>query len=58
MSPMVPMTDRSENVGSVNIHQSMGPATPMTPMTPGSADPGILPQLQLVFICVPVNNAH
>lgn len=29
---------------------SIGPATPgpMTPMTPASADPGILPQLQLV----------
>lgn len=31
---------------------SMGPSTPgpMTPMTPASADPGILPQLQYVFI--------
>lgn len=48
MSPMAPMTERTENVGSVNVHQMMGPATPMTPMTPGSADPGILPQLQLV----------
>lgn len=62
MSPMVPMTDRtpattdnagantcstpSGGIGSVNVHQMMGPATPMTPMTPGSADPGILPQLQ------------
>lgn len=45
MSPMVPMTERSENPPS-NVHQMMGPATPMTPMTPGSADPGILPQLQ------------
>lgn len=44
---MVPMTDtRIDNIGSVNIHQSMGPATPMTPMTPGSADNGLLPQLQ------------
>lgn len=47
---MVPMTERSENIGSVNVHQMMGPATPMTPMTPGSADPGILPQLQYVLI--------
>lgn len=49
MSPMVPMTERSENIGSVNVHQMMEPATPMTPMTPGSADPGILPQLQWVL---------
>lgn len=46
MSPMVPMTERAENLPSVNVHQMMGPATPMTPMTPGSNDPGILPQLQ------------
>lgn len=50
MSPMVPMTERAENLPSVNVHQMMGPATPMTPMTPGSNDPGILPQLQYVFI--------
>lgn len=50
MSPMVPMTERSENIGSVNVHQMMGPATPMTPMTPGSADPGIVPQLQYYFL--------
>lgn len=43
---MVPMTERAENLPSVNVHQMMGPATPMTPMTPGSNDPGILPQLQ------------
>lgn len=47
MSPMVPMTERvSENIPSVNVHQMIGPQTPMTPMTPGSADPAILPQLQ------------
>jgi transcription initiation factor TFIID TATA-box-binding protein len=48
MSSMMPMQEpRSENpVGSVNIHQTMGPQTPMTPMTPGASDPGILPQLQ------------
>ena len=44
MSPMVPMSDRTDNLS--NIHQTMGPATPMTPMTPGSADSGIVPQLQ------------
>lgn len=55
MSPMVhnaaaaadqkPQTDTL-----MNIHSTMGPATPMTPMTPGSAaDPGILPQLQYFF---------
>lgn len=32
MSPMVPMTERSENLPSVNVHQMMGPATPMTPV--------------------------
>lgn len=48
MSPMVPMTERIENVPSVNVHQMMGPATPMTPMTPGTQDPAILPQLQSV----------
>lgn len=48
MSPKVPMTERSESLPSVNVHQMMGPATPMTPMTPASADPGILPQLQYV----------
>ena len=33
---------------------SIGPATPgpMTPMTPASADPGILPQLQLLHFYV------
>lgn len=46
MSPMVPMTERADNLPPVNVHQMMGPATPMTPMTPGSAEPGILPQLQ------------
>lgn len=46
MSPMVPMTERaSDNLPSVNIHQMIGPQTPI-PMTPGSADPAILPQLQ------------
>lgn len=46
---MSPMHTLSENrTDSMNIHQTMGPATPATPMTPGSADPGILPQLQLV----------
>lgn len=40
---MVPMSERADN-----IHQTMGPATPMTPMTPASVDPGIVPQLQLV----------
>lgn len=44
---MSPMNTLSENrTDNMNIHQTMGPATPMTPMTPGSADPGILPQLQ------------
>ena len=46
MSPMVPMTERSENIGSVSAHNLIAPPTPMTPQTPGSADPGILPQLQ------------
>lgn len=32
MSPMVPMTERSDNLPSVNVHQMMGPATPMTPV--------------------------
>lgn len=51
---MVPMTERAENLPSVNVHQMMGPATPMTPMTPGSADPGILPQLQ--YVVCPFSN--
>lgn len=43
------MTERaSDNLPSVNVHQMIGPQTPMTPMTPGSADPAILPQLQSV----------
>lgn len=46
MSPMAPMSDCPENLSLSKIHQTMGPATPMTPMTPGSADPGIVPQLQ------------
>lgn len=55
MSPMAPMTERNDNLGSVNIHQTMGPATPMTPMTPGSADPGIVPQLQNIVSTVNLN---
>lgn len=51
---MVPMTERAENLPSVNVHQMMGPATPMTPMTPGSADPGILPQLQYVSLSLQI----
>lgn len=39
-----------ENIGSVNIHQTMGPATPMTPMTP--SEPAILPQLQNIVSTV------
>ncbi|XP_065081694.1 TATA-box-binding protein [Ochlerotatus camptorhynchus] len=66
MSPMVPMTESKasatpihnsgssvrdpDNIGSVNIHQTMGPATPMTPMTP--SEPAILPQLQNIVSTV------
>lgn len=39
-----------ENIGSVNIHQTMGPATPMTPMTPSES--AILPQLQNIVSTV------
>lgn len=39
-----------DNIGSVNIHQTMGPATPMTPMTP--SEPAILPQLQNIVSTV------
>ncbi|KAL7736456.1 hypothetical protein ACLKA6_019660 [Drosophila palustris] len=59
MSHMMPMTERSAvGMGSgadsslSNIHQTMGPSTPMTPATPGSADPGIVPQLQNIVSTV------
>ncbi|KAH8299288.1 hypothetical protein KR044_000117 [Drosophila immigrans] len=59
MSHMMPMTDRGAvGLGSggdsslSNIHQTMGPSTPMTPATPGSADPGIVPQLQNIVSTV------
>ncbi|KAL1374245.1 hypothetical protein pipiens_018197 [Culex pipiens pipiens] len=39
-----------DNIGSVNIHSTMGPATPMTPMTP--SEPAILPQLQNIVSTV------
>ncbi|EDW60127.1 TATA-box-binding protein [Drosophila virilis] len=54
MSHMMPMTERS-SIGDAslsNIHQTMGPSTPMTPATPGSADPGIVPQLQNIVSTV------
>lgn len=48
MSPMVAPNQTPHN----QLTSSMGPATPgpMTPMTPSSADPGIVPQLQLVHV--------
>lgn len=54
MSHMMPMTERSAPGDSSlsNIHQTMGPSTPMTPATPGSADPGIVPQLQNIVSTV------
>ncbi|KAH8415772.1 hypothetical protein KR222_000716 [Zaprionus bogoriensis] len=59
MSHMMPMTERGAGgLGSgidaplSNIHQTMGPSTPMTPATPGSADPGIVPQLQNIVSTV------
>lgn len=60
MSHMMPMTERSAGLGIgggadsslSNIHQTMGPSTPMTPATPGSADPGIVPQLQNIVSTV------
>lgn len=48
MSPLP--VDGGENSTLTKIQQSMGPATPMTPMTPASADPGIVPQLQLTIL--------
>lgn len=61
MSHMMPMTERSTvglglgtggDLSLSNIHQTMGPSTPMTPATPGSADPGIVPQLQNIVSTV------
>lgn len=59
MSHMMPMTERSAaglgggaDLSLSNIHQTMGPSTPMTPATPGSADPGIVPQLQNIVSTV------
>ncbi|XP_022223013.1 TATA-box-binding protein [Drosophila obscura] len=58
MSHMIPMSERSASGAGAggdslsNIHQTMGPATPMTPATPGSADPGIVPQLQNIVSTV------
>ncbi|KAH8309455.1 hypothetical protein KR059_009887 [Drosophila kikkawai] len=62
MSHMMPMSERSVGGGTgggsgagdalSNIHQTMGPSTPMTPATPGSADPGIVPQLQNIVSTV------
>ncbi|XP_068146791.1 TATA-box-binding protein [Drosophila tropicalis] len=58
MSHMMPMSERSvTGAGNAsdslsNIHQTMGPSTPMTPATPGSADPGIVPQLQNIVSTV------
>ncbi|EDW09619.1 TATA-box-binding protein [Drosophila mojavensis] len=54
MSHMMPMTERNAPGDSSlsNIHQTMGPSTPMTPATPGSADPGIVPQLQNIVSTV------
>lgn len=46
---MTPMVDSNkDNMASPMSNLNKGPMTPMTPMTP--ADPGILPQLQYVFI--------
>uniref|UniRef100_A0A1L8DHH8 TATA-box-binding protein n=1 Tax=Nyssomyia neivai TaxID=330878 RepID=A0A1L8DHH8_9DIPT len=53
MASMTPVTDNRAD--SVNIHQTMGPATPMTPMTPGPADSGIIPQLQNIVSTVNLN---
>lgn len=44
MSPMI----AAGNLSSQQMLSQASPA-PMTPLTPLSADPGILPQLQLVF---------
>nr|Q9NHP5.1 RecName: Full=TATA-box-binding protein; AltName: Full=TATA sequence-binding protein; AltName: Full=TATA-binding factor; AltName: Full=TATA-box factor; AltName: Full=Transcription initiation factor TFIID TBP subunit [Drosophila virilis]AAF71711.1 TATA box-binding protein [Drosophila virilis] len=53
MSHMMPMTSAAPPDASLsNIHQTMGPSTPMTPATPGSADPGIVPQLQNIVSTV------
>ncbi|XP_017054334.1 TATA-box-binding protein [Drosophila ficusphila] len=60
MSQMMPMSERSVGGSGAgaggdalsNIHQTMGPSTPMTPATPGSADPGIVPQLQNIVSTV------
>ncbi|GAB0093261.1 TATA-box-binding protein [Sergentomyia squamirostris] len=50
---MMPQTPASETrADSLNIHQTMGPATPMTPMTPGPSDSGIIPQLQNIVSTV------
>lgn len=45
---MSPMVSGGNIVGQQMLHQTC--PSPMTPMTPHSADPGILPQLQLVII--------
>ncbi|XP_030370887.1 TATA-box-binding protein [Scaptodrosophila lebanonensis] len=55
MTHITPMTERNTATGPdslSNIHQTMGPSTPMTPATPGSADPGIVPQLQNIVSTV------
>ncbi|EDW56669.1 TATA-box-binding protein [Drosophila sechellia] len=60
MAHMMPMSERSVGGSGAggggdalsNIHQTMGPSTPMTPATPGSADPGIVPQLQNIVSTV------
>ncbi|ALC42462.1 Tbp [Drosophila busckii] len=52
MSHMMPMSERGADASLSNIHQTMGPSTPMTPATPGSADPGIVPQLQNIVSTV------
>ena len=52
---MSPAMNRDSAIGDSHLHSQgtpaplgmFGPSTPMTPHTPASADPGIVPQLQL-----------